>query len=89
MAHYDEQYEEDQLNEAFKGATVIDCTSESNCKLLLEKYQGKITTPDATEFYEKELKKQIEENALLYKENAKLRRWKESVINLISEKVGE
>jgi len=69
MAHYDEQYEEDQLNEAFKGATVIDCTGESNDKELL--------------------KKQIEENALLYKENAKLRRWKESVINLISEKVGE
>jgi len=63
------QYEEDQLNEAFKSATVIDCTGESNVKWLL--------------------KKQIEENALLHKENARLRRWKESVINLISEKAGE
>ena len=88
MAHYDEQYEEEQLNEAFKGATVIDCTGESNGKRLhvvKESIGGFIWE----KHLEKELKKQIEENALLHKENARLRRWKESVINLISEKLGE
>lgn len=68
--HYEKQYEEEQLNEAFKQATVIDCTSESNDKELLEK----------------QLKKQIEENARLHMELAKMRSWKEKVFNLISEK---
>lgn len=72
MTHYDlereRQYEEEQLNDAFANAAVIDCTNESNYKELL--------------------KKQIEENAILHKELAKLKRWKEQVLNLINEKKG-
>lgn len=69
MSHYEKQYEEEQLTEAFKDATVIDCTSKGND-------------------IELQNKKLIEENAMLYKEVAKLRRWKEQVLNLINEKKG-
>lgn len=71
MPHYHERYEEDQLNEAFRNAKVVDCTNES------------------TDPLEHQLKKQIEENAVLHKELAKLKRWKEQVLNLINEKKGE
>lgn len=83
MSHYKEEleqwgrersaiYEEEKMAEAFKDAPVIDCTSESNDKELLMR----------------ELKKQIEENARLHMELAKMRSWKEKVLNLINEKMG-
>jgi hypothetical protein len=66
MSHYDEQYEEQQLEEAFKNAKVFDCTSDS-----------------------RSTKELIEENARLHMELAKMRSWKEKVMNLISEKCND